>query len=158
MPNETADTLVRYVRNADSSVATGSIKHLDDDRPDLNIGDIGYVTSTELAQAAGHGVVLEPLTEKEAEELGLELPTPQVAEVPLGDLPEKELERIAKDEGVDLTGKRSKADKAEAIQAARSAQPEGVASLPATAGPAGSTPAPTPQASSSGTPTSSGTA
>lgn len=52
--------LVKYVRNADDSVATGALTfHDDTDRPDLVIGGEGLVTPAELDRATALGVVLE---------------------------------------------------------------------------------------------------
>lgn len=69
----TDNVLVRYTRNADSSVATAALTF--DGRPDLAIGQVGYVSEQEINQAQALGVVLEPITEDEVAELGLEVPS-----------------------------------------------------------------------------------
>lgn len=145
------DVLVRYVRNADTSVSTEALKFHDDDRPDLLIGEVGYVTPTELHLAASYGVTLEPVSEEEAHELGLQTPEEKEAAnptpKPLSEMKSGELDDVAEAEGVDLTGKRSNAEKVTAIEEARAAQPEGRDSLPATA----TTGAPAPTTSGAGT-------
>lgn len=128
-------TLVRYVRNADER-ATGAIAFPDDDRDDLAIGGVGYMTTAEISRAAAYGVLVEPISEADARELGWEPPS---QEKPLEELSKAELEEIAAAEGIDLSGARSNADKAARIQEARAGQSEGEGSLPATAtrGPGG---------------------
>lgn len=149
--DNTPDVLVRYVRNADTSVSTEAIKFHDDDRPDLLIGEVGYVTLEELHRAAALGVTLEIVSEEEAHELGLQTPEEKEETAPtpkpLSEMKSGELDEVAENEGVDLTGIRSNAEKVSAIEAARAAQPEGRESLPATA----TTGAPTPTTSGAGT-------
>lgn len=131
------DILVRYTRNADDNVSTGALKFHDDDRGDLVIGELGYVTEKELHQFAAYGIVLEPFTVEDAQEHNLVVPAKpgegDDSEVLSADLGQDRLVEIAADEGVDLTGKRSNQAKADAIQAARDDQNSGAASLPATA-------------------------
>lgn len=142
MTTATPDILVRYTRNSDSTLATESLRFNDDDRSDLLIGELGYVTELEIHQAASHGIVLEPTDAAEAEDLGLDVPPSPNAEGEAGDdldgLSNAELRAKAKDEGIDLAGARSNEDITVAIREARAPEvPEGRDSLPATA--AGST-------------------
>lgn len=151
-----AKKLVRYVRNADDR-ATGALTFYDDDRPDLAIGAAGYVTDEELARAAAYGVVLEPIDESRAQELGIELPA--APERPLDELSSKELEEIADAESIDLGGARTNAAKVERIQQARSGgSAEGEASLPATATTGPGAPVAPSESAGSGTTTSVSTA
>lgn len=124
-----ANTLARYTRNM-TDAATGALTFPDDSRPDLPIGQVGYVTPEEMQLAAAHGVVLEEITEQDAQDLGLEVPK---RDLPLSDMNNKDLRAIADAEGADITGKKTNADIVTAIEENRSAQPEGSASLPATA-------------------------
>ena len=120
------------------------------------IGGVGYVTAAELHSAAAFGAVLEQVTPDDVAELGLELPEPdEEPEVISKDLGRDRLEEIASEEGVDLTGKRSNQEKADAILEARAAQPVGAASLPATASTSTSIPAPDGVLAGSGTTDSS---
>lgn len=113
--------LVKYIRNADPSNATGAIKFNSDDRDDLVIGGQGEVTDEEFALLSGLGYVLE------------------ATEDGLGDLNKSDLQNLATSEGVDTkdsSGKElNKEDLLDAVRAARAAGPatpdESV--LPATA-------------------------
>lgn len=152
MPNDDK-FLVKYVRNADGNSATERLT-FDDDRKDLLIGKVGYVTQAEVSRVAAYGIILESITEAEAEEQGLELPEPEVVEPPLRELSLDDLKDIAKDEGVEVAGLRSKDDFASAIESKRAGgQDEGRSSLPATAGtgPSGTTPTPSSASTTSGT-------
>lgn len=126
-------TLVRYLRNADDTLSTAAIT-FGDDRDPLVIGGVGYMTAAEVGRAESYGIILQVVTEDDLADLGISAPGVEaVSDEVDADLGEKRLEEIAEAEGVDLSGKRSNKAKADAILAARSAQPEGVASLPATA-------------------------
>lgn len=131
----TADhTLVRYLRNADDTTSTAAIT-FPDDRDPLRIGKAGYMTSAEIGRAESLGIVLEVVDESDLPP-GVDAPSDPDSDDPnsvSADLGERRLEEIAEQEGVDLTGKRSNRAKADAILAARSEQPEGEDSLPATA-------------------------
>lgn len=151
------DTLVLYVRNADPSAATAALR-FNDDRSDLEIGKVGWVTEDELHRAAAFGVTLEPIEESEAKERGLEIP-PKLSEVvaeeetPLRDRSLADLKTLAIDE-YDLDAEtinkmRSKDEVATAIEDKQNAQPEGTDSLPATAT-SGPTPPTTSGAGSAG--------
>lgn len=139
--------LVRYIRNADSNVATGALNFPGDDRGDIAVGGVGYVTPLERQQASALGVQLDPISEEDARNLGLDVPDAPgeqaAAAEPNADLKgvsKSKLEEIAEAENVDLSEASNNEQRADAIRQARAAQPEGEASLPATA-PAGGTPA-----------------
>lgn len=150
-------TLVKYVQNADHTVSTAAIS-MGDDRPNIAIGGVGYVTDEELHRLVGFGAVLEPISEEDAIAEGL-LQAPEeaaVAEVSLNDLDNKGLRAVAEDEGVDVAGLKSNPDIAAAITKARAGVTTGPASLPAMA--SANPPAPAPNAASSGTASTSASA
>lgn len=126
------NVLVKYIRNADSGVSTGAIK-LGDDREDIVIGGVGYVSADEINILATHGVILEPIDEQDARDQGLLVDAPAESLPLSADLTQDQIDEIAGAEGVDISGARSKAKAVELIQDARAKQDEGAASLPATA-------------------------
>lgn len=127
---EDATILVKYVRNTEGVRATEAITFPDDDRDQLPIGGYGYVTEHEFAVLTNAGLTLVVTDLDDAEEDGYVAPVAD--DVDPDALPDnlEELRQVAKDEGVDLEGKRSKRDVREAILESRSAQPEGRESLP----------------------------
>lgn len=127
------NVLVKYVRNADPGVSTGAITH-DDDREDLVIGGVGYVSPDEINILSSYGVVLEPIDEKDARDQGLLVDAPPESLPLSADLSQEDINKVAEAEGVDISGARSKAKAVELIEANRAKQDEGAASLPATAG------------------------
>lgn len=135
---DTADKLVRYVRNADPNSANGKIT-FPDARPDLLIGYAGYVSEQEIASAAGYGLVLEATNKSELRELGIPLPeAPEPEAIPLREMPldgPDGLKALAKAEDADTGGAKTKNDYATAIEKRRAlVEGEGQASLPASAG------------------------
>lgn len=131
-------TLARYVRNADEANATQAIRFNGDGRDDVYIGQVGYFTDQELENAPRAGVILQPISEEDAEAKNLALPRDPDAPDPnsLEAKTDAELKELAEAEGIDLKGARSKEDKVEAINAGRAAAYEaattGEAGLPAT--------------------------
>lgn len=128
------NVLVRYTRNSDRHNGTQRLS-FQDDRPDLLIGDVGYVSEDELKNSVRYGVILEPVTADQVHDLGMLTPEERVddSDKPLDQYTNAELDQIARDEGVDLSGKNTKADRIEAIQQTRNPRRVGAASLPATA-------------------------
>jgi len=114
--------LVRYLGNADGS-ATGALS-FDDDRPNISLGGVGYVTSDEIARLSTLGVVLDTsFTTDEADELGIPVPGEPTDTADLDSIDQLDvLKQIAADEGVETAGLRSKEAVRTAIVEHRTAQ------------------------------------
>lgn len=76
MSEDTDNTmhLVHYVQNTEASSNTGVIAFHEEDRDDISLGQVGYVTEAELYRLGVYGVVLTPISEDEANELALTVP------------------------------------------------------------------------------------
>lgn len=120
---------VKYLRNADPREGTAAIKHNNDDRDDLVIGQEGLITPREYA-ILSQSVVFEVIDSDEHPDLVDDV------DQPVDDLEEKnvnDLRDVADQEDVDISGLQKKDEIRDAIRDARNPQPEGPASLPATA-------------------------
>lgn len=117
--------LVEYVSNASDDTATAVLSGLEGG--DIQLGGRGEATPEEISAAQSLGVVLRVVGDDEIE--------PEVA---LEDISMAKLQERADELGVDRVGVRKKEELIEKIREHQAANPEGTASLPATAGPAGS--------------------
>lgn len=65
--------LVQYTGNADDNNNTGALS-FSDDRPDLKLGEVGWVTQQDFIIAANHGVQLKQVTDEDVNNLGKQVP------------------------------------------------------------------------------------
>lgn len=118
---------VKYLRNADPRAGTAGIT-LSHDRETIPIGGEGVLTDEEYLKLS-QTLSLEVLDEAEQPDLSDDDPSIDDLE----DKNQQELREIAEEEEVDLSGAKRNEEIKAAIRNKRNPQPEGAASLPATA-------------------------